>query len=174
MPITDEALLKMMFDKHEGQPIEFIMEEYGKAKRRYLEIEQELAQGTPTKMIEVERVEEPKKLEQGDKAVSKKERVEKHYTKDDLVSDPAEAIHDDYIVCCLCNKHFNTLGNHISSKHQIWSESYKKLCGYPSDLLLMSKQEARGAKGRGKNLADGNAEKRAAAKTEQEAASVAE
>lgn len=174
MPITDEALLKMMFDKHEGQPIEFIMEEYGKAKRRYLEIEQELAQGTSTKIIEVERVDEPKKLEQGDKAVKKAERVEKHYTKDDLVSDPAEAIHDDYIVCCLCNKHFDTLGNHISSQHQIWSKSYRKLCGYPDDLPLMSKHEAMKAKGRGKNLADGNAEKRAPAKVEQEAATAAE
>lgn len=167
MPISDEVLLQMMFKQHEGQPIEFIMAEYGKAKQLYLKIEQGLAKSATKEIIDVEKVEdEPQKLEQGDKGAVKVERVERHYTKNDLVSNPEEAIHDDYIVCCLCNKHFYTLGNHISSQHQIWSKSYRTLCGYPDDLPLMSRQEAMKAKGRGKKLADGNAEKRAAAETQ--------
>lgn len=173
MPLTDDAIFNMVLTKYKEQPIEFIMDEYGKAKRCYLKIEQDIAQDKPLE-IDVTPTKKSKELGEGNKAVSKDEMIEKQYTEDDLVSNPEDAIHDDYIVCCLCGKKLKTLGNHITSKHQIKSTSYKKLCGYPSDLPLMSRQEAMGAKGRGKKLADGNAEKRAAAKAAPEAAPTAE
>ena len=170
MPITDEALLQMMFKQHEGQPIEFIMAEYGKAKRLYLEIEQGLAQGANGPTIDVVGVQVG-----GELPAAEEENGEpkKRFTKRSLKCDPKEAIKQESITCCLCCKQFKVLNSRHLKSHGISVEDYKKLCDYPKNQLLMSKQEAKKAEKRGKELAKARAEK-LAAKSAPEAAPAAE
>ena len=171
MPISDEVLLQMMFKQHEGQPIEFIMDEYGKAKRLYLEIEQGLAQGAAVQTIDVTDTKEGKKLPIGDE---KNKEPGKRFTKRNLKCDPKEAIKPESITCCLCDRPFKVLNSRHLKSHGISVEDYKKLCGYPENQLLMSKQEAKKAEKRGKELAKARADKLAAAKSAAEAAPAAE
>lgn len=168
MPITDEALLQIIFKQHEGQPIEFIMAEYGKAKRLYQEIEQGLAQGAPCSTIDIEGVQVSGELPASEE---KSAEPRKRFTKRSLKCDPKEAITNDSITCCLCLKEFKVLNSRHLKSHGISAEDYKKLCGYPENQLLMSKKMAKDAEKRGKALAKASAEKRAAAK---EAAPAAE
>lgn len=158
MPITDEALLQMMIKMLEGQPIEFIMGEYGKAKRLYLEVEQNLAQGLPATTIEVESTQEIPELPA---AEENKAEPKKRFTKRSLKCDPKEAIKDETITCCLCGKQYKILNSRHLKFHGISVKDYMKLCDYPSNQLLMSKQEAKKAAKRGKELAKARMEKTA-------------
>lgn len=162
MPITDEALLQMMFKQHEGQPVEFIMAEYGKAKRLYLEIEQGISQGAPClASSEAEHGQAPRELPA---AEAKTAEPKKRFTKRSLKCDPKKAIGDDFIACCLCEKKFKLLSALHLKSHGISVDDYKKLCGYSSNQSLMSKQYAKNAEKRGKELAKARAEMLASAK----------
>ena len=171
MPISDEVLLQMMMKQHEGQPIEFIMAEYGKAKRLYLEIEQGLAQATNVPTIEVVGVQVSGALPA---AGEENTEPKKRFTKKSLKCDPKEAIKPESITCCLCDKPFKVLNSRHLKSHGISVEDYKKLCGYPENQLLMSKQEAKKAEKRGKALAKARAEKLASATAAPESAPSAE
>lgn len=169
MPISDEVLLQMMFKQHEGQPIEFIMAEYGKAKQLYLQIEQGIAQGTNGETIEVKATQVKKELpaKEDDKKGAKIEI--KHYTRDDLVCDPKDAIKEDGITCCICGETHHVLNARHFKRDKTNAEAYRAVCGYAKDQLLMSGQAARAYIERGKNMGKARAEK-LAAKAEQETA----
>lgn len=162
MPITDEALLQMMFKQYEGQPIEFIMAEYGKAKQLYLQIEQRIAQGANGETIEVKATQIKKELPpKGDE--EKEAEIEiKHYTRDDLVCDPKEAIKEDGITCCICGETHHVLNARHFKRDKTNAEAYRAVCGYSKDQLLMSGQAARAYIERGKNMGKARAEKLAA------------
>ncbi|WP_337441120.1 MucR family transcriptional regulator [Desulfovibrio sp.] len=60
-------------------------------------------------------------------------------TAADLVFNPAEAITDNTITCCLCGKAACSLTSRHLANHGINVEEYKYLCGYPSEQKLMSR-----------------------------------
>lgn len=161
MPITDEALLQLIFARNSGQPLEFIMAEFGKAKRLYQEQERQIAQGNDPQTIEVEAVQTIAELPSAD---NNKEAPKKRFTKRSLKVDPKTAITDESITCCLCGKQYKVLNKRHLAAHGIDSPDYMKLCDYPVDTLLMAKKVAKQAEQRGKALAKANAKKRMAAK----------
>lgn len=161
MPITDEALLQIIFKQHEGQPIEFIMAEYGKAKRLYQEVEQELAKSAPCPTIDIQGVQIKDELST---AGENNATPTKHLDRRNLKCDPKEAIKADSIICCVCKKSFKILNSRHLKSHGISVEEYKELCRYPKEQLLMSKQEAEKAIERGKELAHARKTKHASSK----------
>lgn len=60
-----------------------------------------------------------------------------------LVMDPAEAIGEESITCCICGKKCDNLTRAHLFEHGLSMEEYRNLCGYPSDLKLFSKRYAR-------------------------------
>ena len=62
----------------------------------------------------------------------------KSYTQQDLKCDPAEAITDTSVTCCLCGKQSLTLTARHLARHGISVEEYKELCGYPEQQKLMA------------------------------------
>lgn len=161
MPITDEALLQIIFKQHEGQPIEFIMAEYGKAKQLYQKIEQELARSASCPTIDIQGVQIKGELPA---AGENNATSTKHLDRRNLKCDPKEAIKADSIICCVCKKSFKILNSRHLKSHGISVEEYKELCRYPKEQLLMSQQEAEKAIERGKELAKASTAKRASGK----------
>lgn len=51
--------------------------------------------------------------------------------------DPAEAITDMSVTCCLCGKQSLTLTDRHLAHHGITVEEYKKLCGYSEQQKLI-------------------------------------
>ena len=64
----------------------------------------------------------------------------KHYTKDDLKFDPATAITEKSITCCLCGKQSLSLTARHLAHHELSVEEYKILCGYEPGQKLMARE----------------------------------
>lgn len=140
MALEDKDIFTAIFSRFSDQPIEFIMEQYEKAKKLNIEIEKR--QGAQSSMYDpanadVVMMESP----QFEESVPKKK-----YTKRNLVVKPQEAITDAHIKCCICGEEKTILTSKHLAKHGISVEDYKALCGYDKKQSLMSKKRAEQAK----------------------------
>ena len=143
MALEDKDIFNAIFNKYSDQPIEFIMEQYEKAKILNMAIERRInAQAEqPVKVEEaapaaLPPVDEPLPVEEEKKPAPAPKKI---ITKADLVFNPAEAITDNTITCCLCGKAACSLTSRHLANHGINVEEYKYLCGYPSEQKLMSR-----------------------------------
>ena len=126
MALEDKDIFNAIFNKYSDQPIEFIMEQYEKAKILNMAIERRINA----------QAEQPVKVEEEKKPAPAPKKI---FTKADLVFNPAEAITDNTITCCLCGKAACSLTSRHLANHGINVEEYKYLCGYPSEQKLMSR-----------------------------------
>lgn len=141
MALEDKDLFSAIFNKYSDQPIEFVMEQYEKAKNINLEIERRQSlRGyvdiTPPSIPQ--NTGEVKQIEPDVESVPKKK-----FSKRDLVIKPDEAITDDTIKCCLCGKERSSLTLRHLATHGISVDEYKKLCGYAPGQKLMSNNHAK-------------------------------
>lgn len=137
MALEDRDIFAAIFTKYSDQPIEFVMEQYEKAKLLNMAIEKRLCEQSqisacPTSETPVAK-EKKMPEKQQDRAPQKKS-----YTQQDLKCDPAEAITDTSVTCCLCGKQSLTLTARHLARHGISVEEYKELCGYPAQQKLMA------------------------------------
>ena len=136
MALEDKDLFNAIFNKYSDQPIEFVMEQYEKAKNINLEIERRQSLRGYIDIIPPsipQNTGEVKQIEPDVESVPKKK-----FSKRDLVIKPDEAITDDTIKCCLCGKERSSLTLRHLATHGISVEEYKKLCGYAPEQKLMS------------------------------------
>lgn len=136
MPLEDRDIFLAICERFADQPIEFVMEQYEKAKLINIAIEQRI--GTSTASVETPR-EEPVVIveEEMEEPAAK---AKKKYTRRMLKVKPQDAITDTDIFCCICGeKRQNLTARHLAN-HDITVEEYKKLCGYPADMPLMSRK----------------------------------
>ena len=141
MALEDKDLFNAIFNKYSDQPIEFVMEQYEKAKILNLEIERRQSSRscvdiTPSSVAQ--NAEELKQIEATVDSTPKKK-----FTKRDLVIKPNEAITDEVIKCCLCGKERSSLTLRHLATHGISVDEYKKLCGYTPGQKLMSNNHAK-------------------------------
>lgn len=135
MSLDDKDLFAAICARYSDQTIEFIMEQYEKAKRINMGIEQRLSNPQPAQpVVETETEVQVEAAVEEPSAPHKKK-----YTKRSLKIAPESAITDDLIYCCLCEASGQSLTAKHLEKHGITVEEYKKLCGYPADQKLMSK-----------------------------------
>lgn len=131
MALEDKDIFAAICNRCDDQPIEFIMEQYEKAKRLNMDIEKrmgcseaaEVLPGTETANAEIVDEQQPPK---------------KKYTRRMLKVKPQDAITDDSIFCCICGAQRQSLTQKHLACHEITVEDYKKLCGYPQNQPLMS------------------------------------
>lgn len=143
MALEDKDIFNAIFNKYSDQPIEIIMEQYEKAKVLNMAIERRINAQTEQPV----KAEEPAPAALPPAAVPLPGEEEKKpapapkkiFSKADLVCDPAEAITDSTITCCLCGKAACSLTSRHLANHGINVEEYKYLCGYPSEQKLMSR-----------------------------------
>lgn len=132
MPLEDKDIFMAICNRYADQPIEFVMEQYEKAKKINLNIEKRLGadlgdSAEPTEAQTEETVEE-----------SVEEAPRKKYTKRMLKVKPQDSITDSSIICCICGEERQCLTRRHLEQHGISVEDYKKLCGYGPDQPLMS------------------------------------
>lgn len=141
MALEDKDIFNAIFSRFSDQPIEFIMEQYEKAKKLNIEIEKR--QSSQTVSVESSSEIDDVVIEPSPKgeAIPKKK-----YTKRSLLVKPQEAITDKYIKCCICGEERSTLTSKHLAKHEISVEEYKALCGYDKKQPLMSNSHAEQAK----------------------------
>ncbi|MBQ3060183.1 MAG: MucR family transcriptional regulator [Desulfovibrio sp.] len=134
MALNDKDIFNAVFARFSDQPIEFIMEQYEKARKLNIEIENR--QQTPAG----EQAPAEKNAETPAEAPAVEAAPKKKYTKRMLKVKPEEAIQEDYIACCICGEQKKVLTSAHFAKHDITVEGYKKLCGYDAKQPLMSKK----------------------------------
>lgn len=131
MALEDRDIFAAICSRCSDQPIEFIMEQYEKAKRLNMDIEKRVgcsdtAETSPeTEAAAAEPVEEI-------------QPPKKKYTRRMLKVKPQDAITDESIFCCICGEQRQSLTQKHLACHDITVEDYKKLCGYPQNQPLMS------------------------------------
>ena len=134
MALEDKDIFNAIFSRFSDQPIEFIMEQYEKAKRLNIEIEKR--QSSQTVSVESSSEIDDVVIEPSPKgeAIPKKK-----YTKRSLLVKPEEAIGDERIKCCICGEEKTILSSKHLAKHGISVEDYRALCSYDKKQPLMSK-----------------------------------
>lgn len=131
MALEDRDIFAAICSRCSDQPIEFIMEQYEKAKRLNMDIEKRLDNGNGSESTpeceaaaaEITEIVEPPK---------------KKYTRRMLKVKPQDAITDDAIFCCICGEARQSLTQKHLACHDISVQDYKTLCNYPQDKPLMS------------------------------------
>lgn len=143
MALEDREIFHAVFARYSDQPIEFIMEQYEKAKRLNMEIEkrQSLVGSTDVLFSDVPPVPPLPSLD-GKDAMPEEPAPRKRLTRRSLVADPATAITDDGITCCLCGERRTTLTARHLAIHDVTVDEYRKLCGYPEKQALMGLNHA--------------------------------
>ena len=69
-----------------------------------------------------------------------KESLTKGFSRRSFKVKPQDAIKKDAILCCICGKSMNSINaRHLASHNGLTKEGYLKLCGYPADQVLMSR-----------------------------------
>ena len=136
--IDNMELLRMIMENNPGQPATFILEQYAVYKAGLMEINGRFVAGAPmAELVEAAAQAEQQETMQAPKA--EKESLTRGYTKRSLKVKPADAIHDDKIICCICGKECQTLTErHLASHNGLTREGYLKLCGYAPTQSLMS------------------------------------
>ena len=139
MALEDKDIFYAIFEKYSDQPIEFIMEQYEKAKLLNMAIKRRLNTQTeqPVEAAPVAQpVVEEKPVVEAKKAAPAPRKV---YTRADFVCAPEDAITDTTIACCLCGKTACSLTSRHLALHDLSVEEYKELCGYAPNQKLMSR-----------------------------------
>lgn len=138
MALEDRDIFTAIFAKYSDQPIEFVMEQYEKAKLLNMAIEKRL--WDQSRVVACPASESPAQKKEEKKPEEPQDRVpeKKCYMQKDLKCDPAEAITDTSVTCCLCGKQSLTLTARHLAHHGITVEEYKKLCGYSEQQKLMA------------------------------------
>ncbi len=133
MALEDKDIFNAICNRYSDHPIEFIMEQYEKAKMINLQIERRIGEmASQPSTAEVVTVETEPVEEVIEEAPRRK------FSRKDIKVPPASAISDDYVVCCLCGEKRQSLTATHLATHDITVEEYKKLCKYPADQKLMS------------------------------------
>lgn len=132
MALEDKDLFNAIFNKYSDQPIEFIMEQYEKAKVLNIGIEKRQQSQLVTMDVEpaTDAMTEPSNTEDA--------TPKKKYTKRDLVVKPQSAITDEHIKCCICGQERHILTSRHLAQHGITVDEYKTLCRYDAKQALMS------------------------------------
>lgn len=135
MALEDRDIFTAIYERFADQPIEFIMEQYEKAKRMNIEIERRLGQvlTTPQQEAEPEAV-----IEATEEVIEQPIPQQKKYTRRNLKVKPQNSITDDAIICCICGEARQNLTARHLAQHGLTVEEYKKLCGYAPNQPLMS------------------------------------
>lgn len=133
MALEDKDIFVAICNRYADHPIEFIMEQYEKAKRMNLLIEKKIGE-----LASIPPVEEVVQIETEVVPETPEELPRKKYTRRDLKVKPQNAITDDAITCCLCGAKRQSLTSTHLATHDITKEEYRKLCGYGPDQKLMS------------------------------------
>lgn len=132
MSLDDKDLFNAIFSRYNDQPIEFVMEQYERAKRMNHDIEKRLGANAAAEWHSSNAPRDA--AEEQDETPKPKK-----YTRRDLVCKPGEAITDSAITCCICGARRQSLTQRHLATHDISVEDYKKLCGYDPDTPLMSR-----------------------------------
>ena len=129
MPIDsdDLQLFQIIYAQNPDKPMEFIQEEVLKAKQALLENSNRLAAQAASEVA----------------AAEKKTQSFVELKKSDLMlksrAEIDEAIGDDHITCCICNRKMNSLGAHLKRVHHVDPKDYVRVCGYPEGTKLMGR-----------------------------------
>lgn len=126
MALEDKDIFMAICERFPDQPIEIIMEQYEKAKKINMDIERRIAES------------ENAAYDNEDIANAAPKRK---FSRRDLVLKPNEAITEDYIACCICGQQRQSITKTHLGAHGISVEDYRKLCGYPEKLPLMSHRQ---------------------------------
>lgn len=138
MPLEDRDIFMAICDKFVDQPIEFIMEQYEKAKRINIEIERRICSKPDTTIPVNDEIPEPVVEEEIEVEIPLPPK--KKYPRKKMPVKPEDAITDTEIACCICGKRQQSLtAKHIAS-HDLTVAEYKQLCGYDPDQALMSRR----------------------------------
>ena len=137
MALEDKDLFEAIFKKYGNQSIDFVMEQYEKAKLLNMAIEKRILE--QNKFIipvrTVDNLSQEQKVHANQEAILQK----KSYSKEDFVCVPENAIQDTCITCCLCGKQALSLTSRHLSTHGISPDEYKFLCGYDQNQKLMAR-----------------------------------
>ena len=121
--ISDTELLRMLMEKYPNHDAAFIMGEFATYKKMLSTAEAEVVPNTEESTPIVETPPAPvKKL-----------------TKRQIKGDPATAITQTNITCCVCGKEFKRLSVAHLASHGTTPEEYRRLCGYEPGTPLMGK-----------------------------------
>ena len=126
MALEDRDIFTAICERFPDAPIEIIMEQYEKAKKINMDIEKRIASSENAPCVD----------EDAESAPAKRK-----FSRRDLVVKPNEAITEEYIACCLCGQERQSLTKTHLAAHGISVEDYRKLCGYPEKLPLMSHKQ---------------------------------
>ena len=123
----DLQLFQIIYAQYPDKPMEFIQEEVLKAKMALLANSEVLAA----------KAENDKKAaeDNGPRFVELKKSDLLYKTRSEIDN----AIADDSITCCICGRKMNSLGAHLKRVHHVNPKDYNRVCGYPEDTILMSK-----------------------------------
>ena len=128
-------LLRMIMENNAGQSPSFILKQYAIYKAGLTEINKKCGtQLTPENMEALAATTDA--VTAGKDA---KSSPTVGYTKRSLKVNPAEAIQQDKVICCICGAERKTItSSHLATHNGLTREGYLKLCGYPADQKLMS------------------------------------
>ena len=123
--ISDTELLRMLMEKYPSHDAAFIMGEFVTYKKMLSTAEAEVAPNTEESAPVVETPASPAPV--------------KKLTKRQIKGDPATAITQTNITCCVCGKEFKRLSAAHLASHGTTPEEYRRLCGYEPNTPLMGK-----------------------------------
>lgn len=130
MALEDKDIFTAICERFPDQPIEFIMQQYEKARVINQQIEkrseaESLAVQEPVVEAVVETEEET-------------ESLQKRFPKRKFKVKAQDSITHDAIYCCLCGAERQSLTRKHLAQHGITVEEYKKICNFPPTQPLMS------------------------------------
>lgn len=133
MPLEDKDIFAAVCAAYRGQTMEQIMAVYERALTLNAEIEKRFALGVDADVFSAAApAPEPEMPEPAP------EPKPKRVTRRSLKFDPADAIANDRIVCCLCGWEGDVLSKGHLAKHGVTPEEYRRLCRYEADRPLVS------------------------------------
>ncbi|MBQ3059519.1 MAG: MucR family transcriptional regulator [Desulfovibrio sp.] len=137
MALEDKDIFNAVFTRFSDQPIEFIMEQYEKARKLNVAIESRLNGCSAGEQAVAEQsvVAAVPAAAPAEEAAPKKK-----YTKRMLKVKPQEAIQEDCIYCCICGDKKSVLTSAHLANHDITPDEYRVLCSYDAKQPLMSKK----------------------------------
>lgn len=134
MALDDRDIFKAIWERFPDQPLEFVMEQYAKARRLNMEIERSVNQTTDVDAgpdVEEEAVVD---VELDASPMPQRKKLNKRRFK----VKPEDSITDDAIYCCVCGEKLQSLTVKHLAKHETTPEEYKRVCGFPPNMPLMS------------------------------------
>lgn len=133
MALEDKDIFKAIWDRYTDEPVEFIMAQYEKARRMNMEIER---RASP--VLECNSPVQSEVITSATEIVEEPAPRKKRYTRRNMAVKPEEAIADDYIYCSICGAQRQSLTAKHLATHDLTVAEYKKLCGFPQEMPLMS------------------------------------